>query len=29
MVLSARMADNLAPYVAGKEFAFSGTEIVE
>lgn len=29
MVLSAKMADNLAPYVAGKEFAFSGTEIVE
>lgn len=29
MVLSARMADNLAPYVAGKEFAFSGTEVVE
>jgi hypothetical protein len=29
MVLSAKMADNLAPYVAGKVFAFSGTEIVE
>lgn len=29
MVLSAKMADNLAPYVAGKEFAFSGTEVVE
>lgn len=29
MVLSAKMADNLAPYVAGKEYAFSGTEVVE
>jgi hypothetical protein len=29
MVLSAKMADNLAPFVAGKEFAFSGTEVVE
>ena len=29
MVLSAKMADNLAPYVAGKEFAFSGREVVE
>lgn len=29
MVLSAKMADNLAPYVAGKVFAFSGTEVVE
>lgn len=29
LLFSARMAENLAPYVAGMEFVFSGNEVVE
>jgi hypothetical protein len=29
LTFTAKMADNLAPYVAGKEFVFSGEGVVE
>ena len=29
LLFNAKMADELAPHVAGKEFEFSGTEVAE